>query len=306
MGAGHNHAHATDNLKLALFLNLGFTLFEFAGGYWVNSVAILSDALHDLGDSVSLALAWYLGRKATQGPTERFSFGYSRFSLLGAFINSVVLIAGTTFVISEAVQRIQHPEPSNAPGMVAFALIGVAVNGYAAWRMRSSNTMNERVISLHLLEDVLGWAAVLVVAITLLFIDLPILDPALSLVISAWVGYNAIRRLMETGRLFLQGVPDGLQVKDIEDKIVAVPNVQAIHHTHLWSLDSEKHVFTTHVELKGISTFAELMEVKDKVRGILSEYPFSHYTIETELDEETCPLAHGHHDHKEHDGGDAH
>ncbi|MEZ4688280.1 MAG: cation diffusion facilitator family transporter, partial [Bacteroidia bacterium] len=178
MSHDHHHTHS-NNLKTAFFLNLAFTVFELIGGMYVNSVAIISDAIHDLGDSLSLGTAWYLDRKARQKADHRFSFGYSRFSLLGALINSLVLIAGSIFVIQEAIGRIIEPEHSDARGMMVFAIIGIAVNGYAAWKMSGGKSLNEKVVSWHLLEDVLGWVAVLVVAIVLQFKDIHYLDPVL-------------------------------------------------------------------------------------------------------------------------------
>ncbi len=136
------HHQSGRNLQLAFFLNLGFTVLEFFGGLYVNSVAIISDAIHDLGDSLSLGLSWYLDRKSKQGANRAFSFGYARFSLLGALINSLVLILGSVFVIREAVQRLFEPELSDATGMLIFALISVAVNGYAAWKLSSGKSMN--------------------------------------------------------------------------------------------------------------------------------------------------------------------
>ena len=287
----HHHNHSGRNLTIAFFLNLAFTILEVIGGLLTNSVAILSDALHDLGDSISLGLSWYLDRKSKQGRTEQYSFGYHRFSLLGALINSLVLIGGSVYIIYEAVGRILEPQHSNAQGMALFAILGVTVNGYAAWKLSSGKTMNERVVSWHLLEDVLGWAAVLVVAIVLLFRDIHYLDPALSLAITLYILYNVVRRLRDTLHLFLQGVPEGVRIKDIEQKLLAVSHVDSLHHTHLWSLEGENHVFTTHVVLKDIQTFGQIREAKRQVKDILKEYPFSHYTIETELDEENCELA---------------
>lgn len=159
---GHHHHHtSSDNLRFAFFLNLGFTVLEFIGGLYVNSIAIISDAVHDLGDSLSLGTSWYLERKSKKGPNTQFSYGYGRFSLLGALINSLVLIGGSIYVVYEAVGRILEPEYSDAQGMMVFAIIGVVVNGYAAWKVSKGKTMNEKVVSWHLLEDVLGWVAVL-------------------------------------------------------------------------------------------------------------------------------------------------
>lgn len=287
---GH-HQHSTKNIRLAFFLNVGFTILEIIGGLFTNSVAILSDALHDLGDSLSLGLSWYLDKKSKKGASPDFTFGYRRFSLLGALINSVLLIAGSVFIISEGIDRLFNPEQSNAEGMIVFAIIGVAVNGYAAWKVSSGKSMNEKVVSWHLLEDVLGWVAVLIVAIVLLFTESPYLDPALSLLITAYVLYNVVKRLRETLFLFLEGKPKEVDLEEIKSKIENLDNVQSLHHTHLWSLDGEHHVFTTHVKLKSISEFSQILDVKKAIKEILQQdYEFSHYTIETELDEESCNL----------------
>lgn len=286
----HDHHHAEGNIRAAFWLNLGFTILEIFGGLYTNSMAILSDALHDFGDSLALGLAWYLQRKSRQSADQRYSFGYQRFSLLGALINSLVLITGSIFIIREAVGRILEPQPSDAMGMIVFALIGVSVNGYAAWRLSHGKSMNERVVSWHLLEDVLGWVAVLVVAVVLLFTDTPYLDPALSLLITIYILYNVLSRLKGTMHIFLQGVPSDVDLEDIKQKFLKVDHVHSLHHTHLWSLEGEKHVFTAHVKLQNITNFDQILEVKCQLKEILRQYPFSHYTIETELDKETCEL----------------
>lgn len=287
----HDHKHSTKNIRLAFFLNVGFTILEIIGGFLTNSVAILSDALHDLGDSLSLGISWYLDKKSRQKASADFTFGYRRFSLLGALINSLVLIAGSVFIVSEAISRIIEPQHSDARGMVLFAIIGVAVNGYAAYKLSSGKSMNEKVVSWHLLEDVLGWVAVLIVAIVLLFVDIHYLDPALSLLITLYVLFNVLKRLRETLFLFLEGKPRDIDLEEIKAKILRIAHVDSLHHTHLWSLDGEHHVFTTHVKLKNISRFRQIIETKEAIKEILQEYHFSHYTIETELNQENCSLS---------------
>ncbi len=287
----HHHHHSTKNIRLAFFLNVGFTILEIIGGLLTNSVAILSDALHDLGDSLSLGVSWYLEKKSKKGATSDYTFGYRRFSLLGALINSIVLIVGAVFIISEGIDRLINPQQSDARGMIVFAIIGVTVNGYAAWKLSSGKSMNEKVVSWHLLEDVLGWVAVLIVAVVLLFTDTPYLDPALSLLITAYVLYNVVKRLRETLFLFLEGKPKEIDLDEIKRKIESLENVYSLHHTHLWSLDGEHHVFSTHVKLKGVSELNQIVKVKKSIKEMLKkDYDFSHYTIETELDEESCNL----------------
>lgn len=288
---GHDHDHrSSKNLKLAFFLNAAFTVFELIGGFYVNSVAIISDAVHDLGDTLSLGSSWYLQNKSLQGRNNKFSFGYKRFSLLGALINSLVLIGGSIYVITEAISRLVEPEYSNARGMLIFAIVGVIVNGFAAWKLSKGSSMNEKVVSWHLVEDVLGWVAVLIVAIVLHFYNTPYLDPALSLLITLFILYNVFKRLKETLHIFLQGVPKEIDLEEIEVKLQAIPHVASLHHMHVWSLEGTDHVFTTHIKLKNIKRFQELLDVKRAVKNVLQKYQFDHYTIETELDEETCDL----------------
>ncbi|MBD8490671.1 cation transporter [Echinicola sp. CAU 1574] len=286
----HEHHHGQQNIKLAFFLNLGFTILEFFGGLYVNSIAIISDALHDLGDSLSLGLSWYLARKSNKKATNTFTFGYKRFSLLGALINSLILLGGSIFVIREAILRIINPESSNAQGMLIFAIIGVLVNGYAAFKLSHGKTLNEKVISWHLIEDVLGWAAVLIAAIVMLFVDTPYIDPTLSLLITLFILWNVGKRLKETLMIFLQASPKEINKKEITGKILGFDHVASLHHVHIWSLDGEKHVFTAHVKLKEIKEFGELLKLKKQIGALLKEYPFSHHTIEVELPDEPCAM----------------
>lgn len=287
----HNHPNAKKNLKLAFFINLGFTLIEFVGGFFTNSVAIISDALHDLGDSLSLGLAWYIENKAEkEGATEEFSFGYARFRLLGALVNSVVLIGGSIYIIYEAVTRLQNPEAVESTYMIAIAVIGVLSNGYAAWRVSGGKSLNEKVVSWHLLEDVLGWIAVLIVAIILQFKEWYFLDPALSLAITLYILWGVGGRLKDTLHLLLQGVPENINLREVKKKLQQVPYVNSIHHTHVWSLDGQHHVLTSHLVLEEISRYEQIDEVRQQAIQAVEEWDFSHHTLQLELDKEKCPL----------------
>lgn len=288
----HSHHHTSGkNLKTAFFLNLGFTVLEVIGGFYVNSVSILSDALHDLGDSLSLGISWYLHKRAAKEADNKFTFGYSRFSVLGALINSVILIAGSVYVIYEAINRLFHPETSDAQGMLIFAVIGVIVNGYAAYKLSNGKSLNERVVSWHLIEDVLGWVAVLIVSIVMMFTDAVWLDPVLSLGITIFILYNVGKRLKETLVILLQGTPGDIDPEKIKQEILKVPYVVSLHHINIWSLEGEHHVFTAHVKTNAITTFPQILQVKREVKDVLKKYPFTHYTIEMEFEEEYCELA---------------
>jgi len=273
MSHSHSHHHHTDkNIKTAFFLNLAFTILEIFGGLWTNSLAILSDAVHDLGDSVSLGLAWYLDRYAQRGEDERFSYGYRRFSLLGALINTIILIVGAFFVLSQAIPRLIAPERANAQGMALFAVVGILANGAAVLRLKESKSMNAQVVAWHLLEDVLGWVAILIVSIILIFVDIPILDPILSVLISLYILYNVTKSLRETLGLFLQAVPENIIIETIEERLTSITGVESVHHTHVWSLDGEHHILTSHIAVAANTTKTQTIEIKRSVKSILHEY----------------------------------
>lgn len=298
MSHTHNHHHhsaseSTQSIKVAFLLNLAFTLLEIFGGLWTNSLAILSDAIHDLGDSLSLGLSWYLSRVADRGNDARYSYGYRRYSLLGALINTLILIFGGIFVLTRAVPRLIHPEPTNATGMVLFAIGGIVINGLAVLRLRGQKGLNARVAALHLLEDVLGWAAVLVVSIILLFKDIPFLDPALSILITVFVLYNVVANLKKTVSLFLQGVPEDVDIQSVEAHLLSLESVQSIHHTHIWSLDGEHHVLTTHIVVDDSTSRDEILALKKTIKAYALQMQIEHVTVEVEFDEEDCHMKNG-------------
>ncbi|MFT6245887.1 MAG: cobalt-zinc-cadmium efflux system protein [Salibacteraceae bacterium] len=278
-----NH-NSSNNIRVAFFLNVGFTIFEFIGGMYVNSVAIMSDALHDFGDSLSLELSWYIEGKSKKGADHKFTFGYQRFSLLGALVNSVILIIGSIFIIIEGIDRLRYPELSNAEGMLFIALIGVAVNGYAAYKLSSGKSMNEKVIRWHLIEDVLGWVAVVIVSVVLLFKNIPYLDPALSLLITLYILWNVGKRLRETLNLFLEGSPVDLDVEKLNSRIRSLDTVISFHDFHLWSLDGEQHVFSIHLVISKDNSIDDLIKLKKDIRLILKEFEVNRCTIEIDFD----------------------
>ena len=293
----HGHAHAGEsisNIRLAFFLNLSFTLVELVGGYWTNSVAIMSDALHDLGDSLSLGLGWYLEGVSQREATARYSYGFRRFSLLGACVNALVLLGGGLFVLSEAVGRLMKPEPSNAWGMIGFAVLGLAVNGYAASKVLRQKNMNAQMIGWHLLEDVLGWAAVLVVAVVLLFVEVNVLDPLLSMLITLYVLYNVVRNFRKTMELFLQATPASVDLAKLEAQLQSLPLVLSTHHIHLWSLDGEHHVLTSHVVVEPCATREDVLRLRRQISQWAQGLHITHTTVEIEFGEATCHLQEEH------------
>jgi cobalt-zinc-cadmium efflux system protein len=287
----HDHSHrAGDNLRFAFFLNLAFTVIEVAGGFWTGSVAILSDAVHDSGDCLSLGIAWYLQRLSQRQADETFNYGYRRLSALGALITSVVLLMGLGLVGWEALKRLREPREVLALGVVGLAVLGVVCNGAALWRVHGGRSLNERAVSWHLLEDVLGWIAVLVGGVVMSIWDVPIVDPLLSLAISAFVLLNVGKNLYRVGLVFLQAAPPGFDAEAFNRRVQELPGVVAAHHTHTWTLDGERHVLSTHLVLAAGGGPQAAADAKRRVHRLLSEQHFEHITIETEFEGESCRL----------------
>lgn len=279
----HERRESSDTrIGIAFLLNLAFTVIEFVGGWLTNSTAIMADAVHDLGDSLSLGLGWMLAKFGGRGSDERFTYGYRRLSLLAALINSSVLLVGAVWILWQAVPRLWAPEMPYAPGMTVLAVLGIAVNGYAAWRLGRGHTLNERVLNWHLLEDVLGWAAVLLVSVVLLFADWPILDPLLSIVFTLFILYNVARNLGATVQLFLQAVPNRAMHREIMQRLTSIEHVREVYHLHLWSLDGERHVLTAHVVLDRPIEASVHAAVKAEIHERLRDYDLAHTTIELE------------------------
>lgn len=292
-GHAHHHHHAGDNIAFAFFLNLGFAIIELVGGFLTNSVAILSDALHDFGDSLSLGTAWYFERKSKQARSGSFTYGYQRFSLIGALVNAVVLLIGSIFIIRESVERLMAPEPAEPKGMIALAVLGIGVNLTAMLRLQKGSSINERVVSLHFLEDVLGWVAVLIGGIVMLFTDVPLLDPILSLLIASFVLFNIYRNIKPAVSIILQGAPTAVREQNIRELLKGEPEVVGIHDYRIWTLDGSHHVLSMHVVVKDNVDLKEAESIKERIKSRLRKLDVSHATIEIEYDPQHCVLDDG-------------
>ncbi|MCC2616973.1 cation diffusion facilitator family transporter [Aestuariibacter halophilus] len=284
----HHHETASQRIGWAFFLNVTFTIIEFIGGWLTNSTAIMADAVHDLGDSLSIGTAWLLQTISGKQATAQFTYGYRRFALLGALVNSVILLVGSLWVISEAIPRLADPQMPVTEGMALLAVFGIAVNGYAAFKLSAGKSLNERVLNWHLLEDVLGWVAVLIVSITLMFVDLPILDPLLSIAFTVFILVNVVRTLRDTVQLFLQATPDRDDRLRIRGALTALDGIEDVHHLHFWSLDGEHHVLTAHLVLVEGCDLDQVSLIKQRVSEVLAPYDLAHTTIELEFHHESC------------------
>lgn len=290
MGHDHNHHHSTENIKVAFWLNFIFTIIEIIGGFYTNSIAILADALHDLGDTIALAIAWFLDRYSKKKRDNRYSYGYGRFSLLAAFINGMILMVGSIFILYEAIPRLLNPIQPNATGMIWLALGGIFFNGIAVMKLRSGKSQNEKVVSWHLMEDVLGWIAVLLGSIIMKFWNVPIIDAMLSVGVTIYILYNVLKNLVATTRIFLQAKPENINEKEFVEKALQLPQIKSIHDTHLWSIDGERVVFTLHVVVDQSLSTNEIIKLKKSIRNLGQNQSISHMTVEIEYKNENCAL----------------
>lgn len=281
----------TNNIKVAFWLNFAFAVLEVIGGLWTNSMAILSDALHDCGDTIALGLAWYFAKISQKQRDNQFSYGYKRFSLLGALISGFILLVGSTLILVEAIPRLINPADVKVEGMVLLAILGVIMNGIAALQLQHSKTQNERMVTLHLLEDVLGWLAVLIVSLVMLVVHLPVLDPLLSLLITSYILWSVIKNLRGTVQVFLQAIPLNLNKQQLEAILMTQLPIDSVHDWHLWTMDGEYHVASCHVVVASHLSVDEIIAIKTQARTILKQYNVQHLTIEIEYENENCELA---------------
>ncbi len=292
------------NILIAFILNLGFSVFEFLGGLFTGSIAIMSDAVHDLGDAASIGASYFLEKKSKKQPDEKYTYGYARFSVMGSVITTLILLVGSVLVVFSAAKRIINPTHINYSGMIVFAIIGVVVNFVAALVTREGDSLNQKAVNLHMLEDVLGWIVVLVGAVVMRFTDFGVIDPILSIGVAAFILINALKNLKEILDLFLEKIPHGIDAQKIQQHLLGIEGVLGVHHIHLWSMDGQSNYATMHIVTNG-----DHHQIKHMVREELKEHSICHATLELETEGEHCheeychvetPASSGHHHHHHH------
>ena len=277
------------NILLAFILNLSFSVFEFAGGIFTGSVAIMSDALHDTGDALSIGIAYFLEKKSRRHPDSKYTYGYRRFSVLGSLITTVILLTGSVLVITNSINKILNPSEINANGMIIFAVIGVCVNLLAAFFTHKGDSLNQKAVNLHMLEDVLGWAVVLVGSVVIKFTGFVLIDPVMSICVALFILISALKNLKKIADIFLEKAPENIDINEITEHIEHIDGVKDVHHIHLRTIDGSTNFATMH-----IVTDENSKEIKEKVREELKEHGIVHATLEIETSDEICENRHCH------------
>ena len=289
------------NILIAFLLNISFSIFELIGGALTGSIAILSDAIHDFGDALSIGLSYILEKKSRKKPDKTHTYGYIRYSVMGSIITTVILLVGSIFVIVESINRIMNPVPIHYDGMILIALFGVVINSLASYATREGESLNQRSVNLHMLEDVLGWVVVLIGSILMKFTDISIIDSILSIGVAIFIFVHAFRNMKEILDIFLEVTPKDIDVDHIKNHIMEIDGVLDVHHIHIRSMDGFNHYGTLHVVVKKYDS-----KIKNKVKEKLEEHGVCHSTVELELQDEdckndTCEIKEaGHHDHHHH------
>lgn len=288
------------NILIAFLLNLFFSVFELVGGIFTNSIAIISDAIHDFGDSLSIGISYFLERKSKKKPDSKYTYGYNRYSILGAFITNTILIAGSILVVYNAITRIINPVEVNYNGMLGLAFMGMIINFLAAYFTHGGKSLNQKAVNLHMIEDVLGWFIVFVGAIIMRFTEINIIDPILSIIVALFIMKCAVKSFKQILDLFLEKVPSSIKIEEIKKHLLEIDGIEDIHHIHIWSLDGINNYATMHVVIKN----NDLENIKKKVKEEMMDHGISHTTIEVETNDIQCldvecssEITHHHHHH---------
>ena len=277
------------NILIAFILNLSFSVFEFVGGIFTNSVAIISDSIHDIGDAVSIGVSYFLEKKSKKQPDNIYTYGYLRYSVIGSVITTLILLVGSVLVVINAVNRILNPQEINYNGMIIFAVIGVAVNFLAAYFTRDGDSLNQKAVNLHMVEEVLGWMVVLIGAIVMRFTDFKLIDPILSIAVAVYIFIHAFSHLKEALDLFLVKIPEGIEIDEIKHHLLEIDGVLDVHHIHVWSMDGNQNYATMHVV-----TNSNHLKIKKAIKEELFEHGIVHATLELESEKEHCDDKHCH------------
>lgn len=270
-------------ILIAFILNLFFSIFEFIGGIVTGSVSILSDAIHDVGDAVSIGIS-YLMEKISERPADKtYTYGYRRFSVLGGLITTLILLIGSVLMILSSINRIINPIDINYDGMIVLAVIGCIINFIAGKITHHGHSINQKAVSLHMLEDMFGWIIVLIGAVVMKFTNWYFIDPILSIVMSIFIGYHAIKTLIQITNVFLIKAPTNINIDIVKASLILLPGISDVHHIHVWTIDGETVLASMHIVVNEYNS-----GLKNIIKQTLQKRGIDHVTIEFETINEKC------------------
>lgn len=272
------------NILIAFILNIGFSIFEIIGGLLTGSIAIFSDAFHDFIDAFSIGLSYVLERKSRRKPDYKYTYGYVRYSVLGALITTTFLASGSIIVILGAINRLLNPVDINYNGMIIISIIGIVINFIAAYKTKEGDSLNQKSVNLHMLEDVLGWVVVFIGSILMKFTDISYIDSIMSILIACYILIHALKNLKSVLDLFMEKTPKNIDINKLKEELLQIKNIKDVHHIHIWSIDGVNNYATLHI----ITDLTNQEKVKKSAKEFLNHYGIAHSTIEMENAKEKC------------------
>ena len=278
---------AERNIITAGLINLIFSIVELIGGLLTNSVAILSDAVNDFGDACSIGLSFVLDKRAGKQPNAVYTYGYARSRVVGALATAMFLLAGVGYMIYTAIHKLITPEPVSGAWVFILSACGIVLNFIAMLKMRSGADMNAKMLSFHMLEDVLEGIVVLIGSIFIWVFKIYCLDPIISIAFSVYILINVIFKLVEIFGVLMQKCPKSFDKTNFEKDIKMIDSVLDVTDMHIWTLDGSSVIASMHVLLpKDIDT-CKIIYVKQLVSNVCEDYGVQHHTIQCDfLDEE--------------------
>lgn len=272
-----NLMSSSKNTFIAFLLNLSFSIIEFIFGWLFGSSAILADAVHDLGDALAIGSSAIMQTYANKPADKFYPFGYKRWNILAALLTSSILIIGSSLILVENIPNLFHPQPVNQDGMLILGIIAVIINFFASRIVKNGHSHNESILSLHFLEDILGWLAVILVSIILQFTDWYFLDPLLSLGIAIFILSKALPKAWNNVKILLETSPQGVNLEEVKGVLLALENVHEITQLNVWTMDGYDHCATVTVKL---TNPAVADKTKANIRNSLITFGIVQSTIE--------------------------
>ncbi|MBA3827681.1 MAG: cation transporter [Taibaiella sp.] len=294
---GHDHHHHAPNAAdivrstfiIGIVLNMLYVITEVIAGLMTNSMALLSDAGHNLGDVAGLALSLFSFKLAKVKPTNTYTYGYKKTTILAALANAVILLIGIGVIGYESIVRLKHPEPVQGGVIAWIAALGILVNaGSALLFFRNKNEMNNKAAYVHLMSDAVVSVAVVIAGIIIKYTHLYWIDAAISIVVLLVILYSTWSLLKDSLRLTMDAVPESVDIDTIRALIENTEGVSDVHHMHIWAMSTTENALTTHLVLNDILSFEEKMEVVHHLKHELQHNNIQHATIELESGATPC------------------
>lgn len=288
----HGTADVSDKaLLLAIFLNLGLSVFEFLAGLFSGSVALMADALHNTNDAAALIVAFVARKIGRRAADERYTFGYRRAELIGALIQLTALIVVGLYLLGEGITRFFDPEPIKGGWVMIASCVAILIDFGTAWLLwaMSKGSMNVKAAFLHNVTDAAASVAVLLGGAAIFFFEWNWVDPALTLIISGYILYMSIGLLKRTASILMEGTPENFDVSALSVEVKKIPGVLDLHHIHIWELDEKHRAFEGHLVIAEDSSAEERHTIRKEVKQLLAQsFQIGHSTIELETSDHGC------------------